>query len=102
MRLTDAPLKAHQPFLSLQELEGATDYYLETGPGQLATLPAQGAMDGGAGTGSVSFWNVPHPPCLPEVPLLNPFSQALPPSTDISPVKTGMQWECWTGVICVI
>ena len=52
--------------------------------------PSPGAMDGGAGTGSVSLLECSSTLlCLSEVPLLN-FSQALTPQVlTRSPVETG-------------
>lgn len=91
VRLTDAPLKAHQPFLSSQELEVAVTQTITWRQALGSWLPpSPGAMDGGAGTGSVSLLECSSTLlCVPEVPLLN-LSQALTPQAlTRSPVKTG-------------
>ena len=92
-RLTGVPLKAHQPFLSLQELEVAVTQAV-TWRCTLGSWPppSPGAMDGGAGTGFVSLLECSSTLlCLPEVPLLN-LSRALTPQVRLP------WWLRWQSV----
>ena len=80
-RLTDAPLKAHQPFLSSQELEVAVIQAV-TWRCALGSWPppSPGAMDGGAGIGFVSLLECSSTPLFTCSSSPQPFTGPYSPS----------------------